>query len=232
MNNKLKAYVRFDGSGRIIPSSVILQRSKPKVGNWKEISATECCDYVPVITPIITIGTQIWTLKNLDVATYLNGDPIPQVTDPVEWASLTTGAWCYYNNDPANASYGKMYNGYAVHDPRGLAPVGYHIPTNAEWNTLVAYIGNDGGSLKETGIVHWVDPNVGATNSTQFTALGSGERRYNGVFANFKAFATFWTSTEYNSSQGWDYGVRAESTYLASYHTGKTWAFSVRLIKD
>lgn len=70
----------------------------------------------------VTIGTQIWTTKNLDVATYRNGDPIPQVTDASEWQNLTTGAWCWYNNDSVNyaATYGRLYNWYAVNDPRIL----------------------------------------------------------------------------------------------------------------
>jgi hypothetical protein len=85
-----------------------------------------------------TICDQTWMVKNLDVDHYRNGDPIPQVTDPAAWAALTTGAWCYYYNDPAiGAIYGKLYNWYAVNDPRGLAPVGWHIPTEPEWITLV-----------------------------------------------------------------------------------------------
>ena len=238
MNNKLKAYVRFDGSGRIVPSSVILQRSKSKVGNWKEISATECCDFIPPIPcPDVNINGQIWTSCNLDVSKYRNGDIIPQVTDPVEWASLTTGAWCYYDNDPVNAIYGKIYNWYAVNDPRGITPIGYHVPTNTEWDSLVTYVDNfegnvGGGKLKEIGTAHWNDPNVGATNSTNFTAFGGGSRLYNGVFSNLKAYGVFWTSTEYDSSQGWDYNIKVANTEISVYHTSKKWGFSVRLIKD
>ncbi len=90
----------------------------------------------PILTTVV-IGTQTWTSTNLNVTTYRDGTPIPEVQDPTAWASLTTGAWCHLNNDPANdAIYGKMYNHYAVEDPRGLAPVGYRIPTMAEWNVL------------------------------------------------------------------------------------------------
>ena len=87
--------------------------------------------------PTIVIGTQQWMRENLDVVTYRNGDIIPQVTDATAWAALTTGAWCYYNNDSANgAIYGKLYNWYAVNDTRGLAPTGWHVPTDAEWTIL------------------------------------------------------------------------------------------------
>jgi uncharacterized protein (TIGR02145 family) len=99
----------------------------------------------------VNIGTQIWTTTNLNVDTYSDGTPIPQVTNPTAWTNLTTGAWCYYNNDPAlGAIYGKLYNWYAavgiydaasLADPtlrKNLAPTGYHIPTDPEWTTLTA----------------------------------------------------------------------------------------------
>ena len=92
----------------------------------------------------VTIGTQTWTSKNLNVGTYRNGDKIPQVQDKNAWAKLKTGAWCYYENKAANGTtYGKLYNWYAVNDPRGLAPFGYHIPTEAEWTLLTNYLGGD-----------------------------------------------------------------------------------------
>lgn len=96
-----------------------------------------------IIPQEILIGNQTWTKKNLDVATYRNGDAIPQVQDST-WETLTTGAWCYYENNTDNGTtYGKLYNWYAVNDPRGLAPNGYHIPTDAEWTTLSTYLGGD-----------------------------------------------------------------------------------------
>ena len=137
--------------------------------------------------PSVTIGTQIWNNNNLDVSTYSDGTPIPQVSSPVEWANLHTGAWCYYNNDPTNdLGYGKLYNWYATAgiynwesfiNPilrKQLAPVGWHIPNQAEWN-LISNIGNS-NSLRETGINHWTSPNAGATNSSGFTALPGGRR--------------------------------------------------------
>jgi hypothetical protein len=85
-----------------------------------------------------TIGVQTWTTKNLNVAQYRNGEPIPYVPDVIQWRDLTTGAWCYHNNDPSTeATYGKLYNWYAVNDPRGLAPQGWHIPGEAEWDLLI-----------------------------------------------------------------------------------------------
>ena len=141
-----------------------------------------------VALPTIVIGTQQWMEKNLDVLTYRNGDIIPQVTDPTAWAALTTGAWCYYNNDVANgAIYGKLYNWYAVNDPRGLAPTGWHVPSDAEWTTLETTLGGDpvaGGKMKVAGTTRWTTPNTGATNESGFAGLPGGTRNNNGTFSN------------------------------------------------
>ena len=95
----------------------------------------------------VTIGSQVWMTKNLDVATFRNGDPIPEAKSNEEWEKAGENkqpAWCYYNNDPANgAKYGKLYNWYAVNDSRGLAPVGYHIPSDAEWTKLTDFLGGE-----------------------------------------------------------------------------------------
>jgi len=154
--------------------------------------------YGPLKIPTITINTQTWMLYNLDVATYRNGDIIPEVTDQTQWSNLTTGAWCYYNNDSANgAIYGRLYNWYAVNDLRGLAPVGYHIPSSNEWLTLRNYLGGintAGGPLKETGTTHWIS-NTGATNSSGFTALPGGIRVYPGTFSSLNYYGYWWTTT-------------------------------------
>ena len=95
----------------------------------------------------VPIGTQVWMTKNLDVATFRNGDPIPEAKTAEEWEKAGENkqpAWCYYDNDPANgAKYGKLYNWYAVNDSRGLAPVGYHIPSDAEWTKLTDFLGGE-----------------------------------------------------------------------------------------
>lgn len=134
----------------------------------------------------LTIGTQQWMDKNLDVTTYRNGDPIPYVTDPTVWAGLTTGAWCYYNNDPSNnATYGKLYNWYAVNDGRGLAPVGWHVPTDLEFTTLTTALGGAsvaGGKMKVTGTKTWLSPNTGATNTSGWAGLPGGGRNSSGAF--------------------------------------------------
>jgi len=150
---------------------------------------------IPVYLPTIVIGTQQWSRENLDVVTYRNGDIIPQVTDETTWNSLTTGAWCYYNNDPANAKYGKLYNWYAVNDPRGLAPAGWHIPTNSEWGILIdklnSYPGDLDKKLKAVGTV-WSN-NTGATNESGFTGLPGGTRA-GGSFSRLGLIGMWWSA--------------------------------------
>ena len=185
--------------------------------------------------PEVTIGTQTWTASNLNVTTYRNGDIIPEVTDPVEWESLTTGAWCHYNNDPANeAVYGKLYNWHAVNDPRGLAPAGWHVPTDAEWTVLTDYLGGEsvaGGKLKEAGTTHWIAPNTDAINNYDFTALPGGYRANDGGYDGIGVNGGWWSSSENGTDNAWGRGL--------SYYYGDAYrvngykedGFSVRLVK-
>lgn len=187
----------------------------------------------------ITIGTQVWTRCNLDVDTYANGDPIPQITDPVEWSTSTIGAWCYPNNDPVlGAIYGKLYNFYAVGDVRGIAPAGYHVPTYQEFVTLTNYLGGlsvAGGKLKSTGTSLWLSPNTGATNESGFTGLPGGMRFEDGSFLPVPTSQEghWWSSTRF-INLGWQL-VLSYNNNFATISNGNTYnlsGFSVRLIKD
>jgi uncharacterized protein (TIGR02145 family) len=191
----------------------------------------------------IKIGTQVWTTKNLDVSTFRNGDEIPQVTSTEEWESATRNnkpAWCYYKNDPANGTkYGKLYNWYAVSDPRGLAPIGYHIPTIQEWTILTDFLGGAlatvtsadaaGGKMKSTS--DW-EGKGNRTNTSGFSALPGGFRGQYGEFLNAGYSGKWWSSTE-------EYVHTAKNIYL-SYanqivdfnYSGKKDGLSVRCLKD
>jgi uncharacterized protein (TIGR02145 family) len=235
-NNNLKAFIRLDGNYQIVPSSLILQKNKPVVGNWKEINIYECCNKSTVCINKL-ISTQIWTTCNLNVSTYRNGDLIPEVTDFEEWASLTTGAWCYYGNNNINGvTYGKLYNWYALNDPRGLAPAGYHIPTNTEWDLLITFLGGSlvaGGKMKEIGTEHWLAPNVGATNSSGFTTLPAGYRLGgNGIFTGIYTTNIFWSATELDEYNAWFYDSANNRINTYKGLSYKTNGFSIRLIKD
>ena len=104
----------------------------------------------------VKIGKQVWMAENLNVSTFRNGDPIPQANTAEEWAKADENqqpAWCYYENNAENGkTYGLLYNWYAVNDKRGLAPAGYHIPTDVEWSTLTTYLGVQvaGAKMKST----------------------------------------------------------------------------------
>jgi uncharacterized protein (TIGR02145 family) len=183
---------------------------------------------------VVLIGTQTWMAKNLSVSRYSNGDKIPQVKDSVTWAKLTTGAWCWYNNDSVTgAVYGKLYNWYAVKDPRGLAPTGWHVASDSEWYVLSNFLGpGAGGKLKETGTSHWFDPNVDALNSSGFTGLPGGYRSEIGQFCYIRYLGLFWTSTGYSSSVAWYRRLLCYSNFLDYWRFPKQMGFSVRCIKD
>ena len=190
-----------------------------------------------------TICDQDWMVKNLDVTTYRNGDPIPQVIDPSAWVELTTGAWCYYDNDPANSAiYGKLYNWYAVNDPRGLAPVGWHVPSDAEWTMLSNCLGGysiAGGKMKSTGTIEagtglWLSPNTGATNSSGFTGLPGGYRLGYGTFVSIGNFGCWWSSTELDTDGAWYRYLYYNTGGVGTDGDGiyKLSGFSVRCLRD
>ena len=192
---------------------------------------------LPIPIPTVVIGTQEWMLRNLDVTKYRNGDDIPEITDQTQWNNLTTGAWCYYNNDPANgAIYGKLYNWYAVTDPRGLAPVGYHVPSLAEYIILRDYLGGSsaaGGALKETGTTHWQSPNTGATNSSGFTALPGGYRNGTANFFHINLYNFLWTSTPGGEiNEAYNFYTSYNSSLFIYASTFKIHGCSVRCLKD
>jgi len=190
----------------------------------------------------VTIGTQVWMVENLKVTRFRNGDPIPNVVDNAEWDKLSSGAYCEYDNDLSNvATYGRLYNWYAVNDNRNLAPVGWHVPTSEEWETLETYLGGQfvaGGKLKESGISHWRSPNVGADNSSGFLGLPGGIRAsYKnsiGAYNYIGEIGAFWSSTELRESEAWmrfltNYDDALAKPELPTY---KSFGYSVRCIQD
>ncbi|HMJ48128.1 MAG TPA: fibrobacter succinogenes major paralogous domain-containing protein [Ferruginibacter sp.] len=196
-------------------------------GVWSSVS-------VPTHYPSVTICNQKWMDKNLDVTTYRNGDTIAYVTDFTAWAALTTGAWCYYNNDPSrNSIHGKLYNWYAVNDPRGLAPVGWHIPTDAEWTTLENCLGGAtlaGGKMKVTGTTTWSSPND-ATNTSGFAGLPGGFRT-GSIWNNLTLTGYGWSSTENDASTAWLRTMIYNTTNLSRFSFSKFFGCSVRCLRD
>jgi len=179
----------------------------------------------------VTIGNQVWTSKNLDVSTYRNGDDIPLVEDAEKWKNLTTGAWCYYENKTGKGStYGKLYNWYAVNDPRGLAPKGYHIPSDAEWSILTTYLGTD-AAAKMKSTTGWNEDGNG-NNTSGFAGLPGGCRNYFGNFYYFGAVGYWWSSSEFSTDNAWYRNLSNNDGDVFSYYTNKLDGFSVRCLRD
>ena len=188
----------------------------------------------------VVIGTQTWTVENLKVAKYRNGDAIPEVTGVAAWSALATGAWCNYNNDAANGTtYGKLYNWFAVTDPRGLAPAGWHIPSKDEWKTLSDYLGGglNGGGLtncpyKLKNTTGW-DVNTGSTNSSGFTALPNGSRDVDGTSYWIGYMGSWHSSTEATGTGGvWEYQIFSDQEYYTLAPDGERVGNAVRCVKD
>lgn len=209
----------------------------------------------------VTIGSQVWMTKNLSLAAYSDGTPIPQVTDPTEWANLTTGAWCWYNNDSATyaAKYGRLYNWYAVAGifdaaseadsslRKQLAPQGWHVPTDAEWSTMINFLdpaadgGNNpnmaGGMMKTTGTIEdgtglWYAPNEMASNVSGFSGAPGGLRVSNGEYSDIGGFGYWWSSSELGAYDAWDRFLSYfnGNAYRGSYD--RRGGFSVRCLRD
>jgi len=182
----------------------------------------------------VVIGSQVWMVENLKTTRYRNGDAIPNVADGTKWAGLTTGAYCNYSNDVNNGKkYGRLYNWYAVSDSRNIAPLGWHVATDAEWKTLISCLGGAsaaGGKLREAGKAHWIASI--ADNKSGFTALPGGQR-VNGQFGRIGRLGQWWTSTEDDDSNAryWDIG-ESGSNQVDDYFTIKTDGFSVRCVRD
>ena len=195
---------------------------------------------LPITAINVQIGTQKWMIKNLDVSRYRNGDPIPQVQNPTAWAALTTGAWCYYENNTANgAVYGKLYNWYAVNDPRGLAPRGYHVPTDTEWSTLINFLdpnaneGNNVAGDKMKATTGWAFySGITNTNSSGFTGLPGGYRYKDGPFFNNVYFGHWWSSSEYNPDYAWYRVLGFNGSGAYKYALFKKAGYSVRCLRD
>ena len=179
----------------------------------------------------IKIGTQTWTTKNLDVTKYRNGDAIPQVQDKNAWAKLKTGAWCYYENKTAKGTtYGKLYNWFAVNDTRGLAPKGYHIPTDAEWTILTDNLGDEAGTkMKSTS--GW-DNNGNGTNTSGFAGLPGGFRNYDGSFNSVGASCAWWSSSENVTDDAWYRYLNSNNGNVYRDYYNKKDGFSVRCLRD
>jgi uncharacterized protein (TIGR02145 family) len=186
----------------------------------------------------VTIGEQVWMTQNLNVDKFRNGDPIPYAKTDEEWGKAGDNeqpVWCYYDNDEANGEkYGKLYNWYAVNDPRGLAPKGWHIPSDNEWTTLTDYLGGkDAAGTKMKSTSGWKNDGNG-TNEGGFSGLPGGFREYFGAFGSIGDYGNWWGSTEggYSSRDSWVRTLGYEDGSVGRDGSSQTFGFSVRCLRD
>jgi uncharacterized protein (TIGR02145 family) len=191
----------------------------------------------------IVIGTQEWMAENLNTSVYRNGDAIPTNLDDATWAATTSGAWAYYNNDASYACpYGKLYNWFTCVDARGLCPVGWHVPSDAEWTVLTDFLGGEseaGGKMKSTGTIEaatglWNGPNTGATNSDGFSGVPTGLRHNTfGYYEQGGQYGYWWSLLEFDELNAWyrrlDY---VNDNAFQDMGSNKRNGFSVRCLRD
>lgn len=191
----------------------------------------------------VTIGSQTWMAENLRTTNYNDGASIPNIIVDDEWDTLTTGAYCNYNNTTSTdtiVTYGRLYNWHAVNTGK-LAPEGWHVATDEDWNTLTIFLGGEniaGGKLKETGTAHWTSNNTGATNEIGFTALPGGYRDYfDGTFCNVGYDCYWWSATEHFDEPNWYRNAwyrritnTSPTLIRTTYYTEN--GFSIRCVKD
>jgi len=185
----------------------------------------------------VKIGAQVWMAENLKVAHYRDGSPIPNIQDDEEWSRLEEGAYGLTPKDPADykATYGCLYNYYAVDDSRGLAPEGWHVPTASEWRELMAYLGGEatgGGKMKDVRSRLWKIVPSGSSNESGFSALPAGGRGRRGEIGEVGYYATWWSSTSEDALQAWHWGLHPDKSGFRYNPGHKASGFSVRCVKN
>ena len=207
----------------------------------------------------VLIGDQCWFAENLRSTQYTNGDTIPSNIANGQWLALSEGArvvfgegdlGCNSNLDGVDAcdeawalnEFGRLYNGFAVLDARGLCPSGWHVPSDTEWMGLETTLGMPEGELEFTG---WRGTDQGAqlksaqgwdaegngTNTSGFSGLPAGDLT-NGVFVNGFSYGTWWSSTEISSDEAWKRFVGYDDDRVFRDPFTKFSSFSVRCLKD
>lgn len=182
----------------------------------------------------IKIGKQVWMAENLNVTKFRNGDPVLLARTEQEWANATEKklpACCFYKNTPVSG-YGMLYNFYAVNDPRVLAPEGWHIPDDQEWNKLRDFLGGEkaaGTKMKSSSA--WKESSNG-TNESGFNALPGGFCSFDGAFAFFGFHGRWWSSSENDLPYAWMCCLTNLNNNYQLASGPKEYGISVRCIKD
>jgi len=214
----------------IVSCNKVDKEDLPKTGTAADIDGN--------VYNTISIGSQVWMVENLHTTRYNDGELIPNISDNIDWITLTTGAYCAYKNSTDTDSidtFGYLYNWFAVNTGK-LAPKGWHIPTHNDWNELTDFLKgaeHAGAKLKEEGTDHWIYPNGFATNSVDFNALPAGDRNaFDGTFDNMGWSTNWWASTEESSTNAYYRAVRVDYPDLLVSYFPINAGFSIRCIRD
>ena len=198
---------------------------------------------------VVRIGTQLWMAENIKTTKYNDGTAIPLVSDNTAWLALTTPGYCWYNNDVANkATYGSLYNWYTINTSR-LCPTGWHVPTDAQWTTLLDYLTNNGygyggsgnhiaksmaatSGWTTSGTAGYVGNDQSSNNSSGFTAIPSGIRDYVGSYSYVGGFSGWWSATQGSATNAWYRHLSYVASDVYSLNVDKRCGFSVRCVRD
>jgi len=235
--------VKTTGTGKKITWSVLTEPSRTQLIGDNIYFKVKCSVTTPASTEVeipslitdgdgniyttITIGTQTWLKENLKTTKYNDGTAITNVTDDTKWASLTTAAYCWYDNNSAKykATYGALYNWYAVdkasNGNKNICPVGYHVPTKAEYQKLLTNVGGS-GTVSAKALV--------TTGNSGFSALLTGGRSSGGDFSLIGTYAIFWSSTTSGSGNAWYMGMYSSDANVSSSYQES--GYSVRCFRD
>lgn len=217
------------------PLSLIIAILLLNISCKKPQEETSVTDIDGNVYEIVTIGSQVWMQENLKTTKLNDGISIPNTSDSIQWWNLKTTGLCYFKNNITNKdTYGALYNWNTVKTGR-LCPVGWHVPTNTEVNTLITYLGGPSNAwrkLAESGTAHWQDtPNNPSTNETGFTALPGRFRSSIGSYTGYSEVAAWWTSTpnNYGSGLSWNLILGAQ-IYFVDGNSSE--GYSIRCLKD
>lgn len=196
------------------------------------------CDIDSNVYRTVTIKGQEWMGENLSVKHYRNGDPIYHAATATEWEAASRrgeGAWCYYsNNQKYGNSHGILYNWYAINDPRGLAPEGWQVPDDSDWNSLSSMLGgrSSAGAFLKAGAKNGLGPSSLYSSSATFRALPAGYRRNDGRFYYMNTNAYFWSSTSFIDGFAWFHHLNASNDMVFRNDTSMGNGMSVRCVRD
>jgi uncharacterized protein (TIGR02145 family) len=181
----------------------------------------------------VQVGQQVWLSENLDVSHFRNGDPIPESETAEEWIKAGNEgkpAWCYYHRDSSNAVtiFNKLYNWYAIKDPRGLSPDGWHIPSVLDWAKLTDFLGGlDAAGNKMKSAADW-----DGTNQSGLGFLPGGYRNNLAAFNHAGKIGSWWSATESSAGDAWSFSLVYQSGVVSKSFDNKQVGLSVRCLKD